>query len=112
MPGTVHIVTLWHARYSQGDTLTDVAAAFTDEEKAGRFVRWAESWRKRILEEYKALQEQEEGYVSSELLYGALDVPQLIREMIPDNWMGSDHVWFQVDDEVDLDPEFEKEETP
>jgi hypothetical protein len=39
MPGTVHIVTFWHERYGQGDTITSPAAAFTDEEKAEAFTK-------------------------------------------------------------------------
>jgi hypothetical protein len=110
MPGTVHIVTFWHERYGQGDTITSPAAAFTDEEKAEAFTKWAEGWRKRIHKKYHELAQRTGYYVPDDLLYAELDIPQIIKEAIPSNCYGSDHIWFQCDEEIDLDPEFE--ETP
>ena len=103
---TVHIVTLWHDRISDGDTLTNPVAAFTDEEKAEAFTKWAEEWRERIYTKYHELREQTGGLVYDDALYAALDIPDIIKHAIPSDWYGNKHTWFQYDEEVDLDPEF------
>lgn len=98
MNNTVHTVQLvYTSPHGYHEDRSYTVAAFTSEEQARLFVKWAEQHRKRILAETKGRPFVE---------WGKIDVPDIVK-CLPLNDYGTNDYHFEYDDEFDLDPLFE-----
>jgi len=97
---TIHTVELVYTSpycAGGGEDQYYTAAVFTTKERAVAFVEWAEKERKRIMEEAKRLPFAR---------WKEIEVPDVLRTLLPSHNYDSDCYHFQYDDEFDLDPEF------